>query len=121
LISNSTVTNSQNGVRVKTVSGATGSVSGVTYQDITLSNISNYGIVIEQDYENGSPTGTPTTGVPITNLIVSNVSGTVSSKATDVYILCGKGSCSDWTWEGVSVTGGKASTQCSNIPSGASC
>ena len=77
--------------------------------------------VIEQDYENGNPTGTPTTGVPITDLTVSGVKGTVDSSATNIYILCGSGSCSGWTWENVSVTGGKASTKCSNIPSGASC
>ncbi|TAQ83982.1 hypothetical protein B7494_g7695 [Chlorociboria aeruginascens] len=62
-ISSSTIKNSQNGVRIKTVYDATGSVSGVTYKDITLSAITSYGIVIEQDYENGSPTGTPTTGL----------------------------------------------------------
>jgi len=96
-------------------------VSGVTYKDITLSGITKYGIVIEQDYENGSPTGTPTTGVPITDLTLDNVKGTVSSSGTDIYILCGSGSCSDWTWESVSVTGGKISTACENVPSGASC
>lgn len=111
------VSNSQNGVRIKTVSGATGSVSGVTYSDITLSGITFYGIVIEQDYENGSPTGTPTTGVPISDL----VTGTVDSSATDVYTLCGSGSCSGWTWGGVSITGGKTSGKCENVPSGASC
>jgi len=103
------------------VSGATGSVSGVKYDNITLSSISTYGIVIEQDYENGSPTGIPTTGVPITDLTISNIKGTVDSDATNIYILCGSGSCSDWTWSGVSVTGGKESTACENIPSGASC
>ncbi|EOD47608.1 glycoside hydrolase family 28 protein [Neofusicoccum parvum] len=122
-ILNSTIKNSDNGVRIKTVSGATGSVSGVTYSGITLSNIAKYGIVIEQDYENGSPTGKPTTGVPITDLTVKNVKGTVASSGTDVYILCGSGSCSNWTWSGNSVTGGKKSTKCSGIPSGsgASC
>ncbi|GAM33350.1 endo-polygalacturonase [Talaromyces pinophilus] len=120
-IENSTIKNSQNGVRIKTVYGATGSVSGVTYKGITLSGITKYGIVIEQDYENGSPTGTPTTGVPITGLTINGVTGSVTSSATDVYILCGKGSCSNWTWEGVSITGGKKSTSCENIPSGASC
>jgi galacturan 1,4-alpha-galacturonidase len=120
-ISGSTIKDSQNGVRIKTVSGATGSVSGVTYKDITLSGITKYGIVIEQDYENGSPTGTPTTGVPITDLTVSGVTGSVASSATNVYILCGKGSCSGWTWSGNKVTGGKTSTKCENIPSGASC
>ncbi|PMD23778.1 glycoside hydrolase family 28 protein [Hyaloscypha hepaticicola] len=120
-ISSSTVKNSENGVRIKTVYGATGSVSGVSYKDITLSGITKYGIVIEQDYENGSPTGTPTTGVPITDLTVSGVTGTVASSGTNVYILCGKGSCSGWTWTGNKVTGGKTSTSCENVPSGASC
>jgi len=45
------VKDSQNGVRIKTVYDATGTVSGVTYKDITLSGITKYGIVIEQDYE----------------------------------------------------------------------
>ncbi|KAF2730961.1 the polygalacturonase [Polyplosphaeria fusca] len=121
IIENSSISNSQNGVRVKTVYGATGKVNNVTYKDITLSNISKYGIVIEQDYENGSPTGKPTTGVPITGLTVSGVKGSVGGKATPVYILCGSGSCSGWTWKGNSVTGGVISGKCTGVPSGASC
>lgn len=120
-ILSSTVKTSQNGIRIKTVSGATGSVSGVTFKSITMSGITKYGIVIEQDYQNGSPTGTPTAGVPITGLTVSGVTGTVSSSATNIYILCASGACSGWTWTGVSITGGKKSTACSNVPSGASC
>lgn len=121
IISGSTIMNSDNGVRIKTVSGATGSVSGVSYSDITLQNIAKYGIVIQQDYQNGSPTGKPTTGVPITDLTIKNVKGTVASSGTEVYILCGKGSCSNWTWSGVNITGGKKSTSCLNVPSPASC
>lgn len=120
-IEDSSILNSQNGVRIKAVSGATGSVSDVTYSGIKLSGITNYGIVIEQDYENGSPTGTPTNGVPITDLTVENVTGTVASGATDIYILCASGACSNWKWSEVSVTGGKTSTKCSNVPSPAKC
>ncbi|KAH7070580.1 glycoside hydrolase [Paraphoma chrysanthemicola] len=120
-INSSSISNSDNGVRIKTVYGATGSVSGVTYKDITLKNIAKYGIVIEQDYENGSPTGTPTAGVPITGLTVQNVKGTVAAKGTEVYILCAKGACSNWTWSGNSVTGGVKSSKCLNVPTGASC
>jgi hypothetical protein len=108
-------------VRVKTVYGATGSVKGVTYKDITLSGITKYGVVIEQDYKNGSPTGKPTNGVPITGLTLNNVKGTVSSSATDIYVLCASGACSGWDWSGVSVKGGKTSSKCSNVPSSASC
>lgn len=120
-ISQSTVSNSANGIRIKTISGETGSVSGVTFSDIKLSGITDYGIVFEQDYENGSPTGTPTSGVPITDLTVDGVTGSVESDATNVYILCAEGACSDWTWSGVSLTGGKKSSECENVPSGASC
>jgi galacturan 1,4-alpha-galacturonidase len=120
-ISNSKIINSDNGVRIKTVYGATGSVKDVTYSDITLSGIRKYGVVIEQDYQNGSPTGKPTGGVPITGLTLDGVTGTVASSGTNVYILCASGACSGWKWKGVNVTGGKKSTKCSGIPSGASC
>ncbi|KAI4599111.1 glycoside hydrolase 28 protein [Pestalotiopsis sp. 9143b] len=119
-ISDSTISDSENGVRIKTVSGATGSVNNVTYSGITLSGITKYGIVIEQDYENGSPTGTPTDGVPITDLTLTDVTGTVSG-GDNIYVLCASGACSDWTWSGVSVTGGDASSDCENVPSSASC
>ncbi|KAJ5711393.1 CAZyme family GH28 [Penicillium malachiteum] len=114
-------TDSENGIRIKTNSGATGSVSGVTFSNIQISGITDYGIVFEQDYENGDPTGTPTDGVSITDLTVESVTGTVESDATDVYILCASGACSDWTWSDVSVTGGSTSDECENVPSGASC
>lgn len=121
IIEKSTISNSQNGVRIKTVYDATGKVNNITYSDITLSNINKYGVVIEQDYQNGSPTGNPTTGVPITGLTLNGVKGSVTSSATPVYILCGKGSCSGWKWNGVAVSGGKKSSKCSNVPSPASC
>ena len=95
--------------------------NNVTYKEITLSNIAKYGIVIEQDYENGSPTGTPTTGVPITALTLNGVKGTVASKGVETYILCGKGSCSNRKWSGVAITGGTKSSKCTNIPSPATC
>lgn len=120
-ILDSQIVDSDNGVRIKTVSDATGKVKNVTYKGITLKNIAKNGIIIEQDYENGSPTGKPTTGVPITGLDIENVTGSVSSDATPIYILCGKGACSDWTWSGVKVTGGEKSSKCQNVPSPASC
>jgi galacturan 1,4-alpha-galacturonidase len=120
-INSTSISNSDNGIRIKTVYGATGPVSGVTCKDITLNKIAKDGIVIEQDYENGSPTGTPTAGVPIIDLTIQNVTGTVASKGTDVYIFCAKGACSNWTWSGNSVTGGVKSSKCLNVPTGASC
>ncbi|RYO78715.1 hypothetical protein DL766_009897 [Monosporascus sp. MC13-8B] len=121
VISNSKISDSTNGVRIKTVYGAKGSVDNVKYSNIQLSNISKYGIVIQQDYENGRPTGRPTNGVPITRLTLDSVTGSVTSKATPVQVLCGNGSCSGWEVSKVNISGGQKSTKCQNVPKGASC
>ncbi|KAK7431990.1 Polygalacturonase 1 [Neonectria magnoliae] len=118
-ILNSKISNSDNGVRIKTVYGATGSVSDVKYDTIALTNIAKYGIVIEQDYQNGSPTGNPTAGVPITDITINKVTGSVKSSGTNIYLLCA--SCKNWTWTGNKVTGGKTSSKCKGFPSNASC
>lgn len=118
-IASSSVSNSENGVRIKCNSGDTGSVKNVTYSgkslyqcfiqhnlkyavaDITLAGITDFGIVIEQDYENGSPTGTPTDGIPISDVTLENITGSVTDDAQAYYILCA--ACSDWTVSGVDV------------------
>ncbi|PWY83627.1 glycoside hydrolase [Aspergillus heteromorphus CBS 117.55] len=104
-IEHSTVSDSENAVRIKTISGATGSVSEITYSNIVMSGITDYGVVIQQDYENGKPTGTPTNGVTISDVTLKSVTGSVASGATEIYLLCGSGSCTDWTWDDVKVTG----------------
>jgi len=107
------------GIRIKTISGDTGTVSGITYSEITLSGITEYGIVVNQAYDGTS--GSPTNGVAVTKFILDNVTGTVASGGTNIYIECGSGSCTDWTWSGVDITGGKTATNCMNVPSGVSC
>ena len=57
------VANSANGLRIKTDYNATGSVVNITYANIQLSNITNFGIDIEQDYLNGGPSGVASNGV----------------------------------------------------------
>ncbi|OGE56336.1 hypothetical protein PENARI_c003G12422 [Penicillium arizonense] len=119
----STVKNSVNGIRIKAKEDETGTIKGVTYSDITLSSISDYGILIEQNYDGGDlDGGTPSTGIPITDLTIENITGTdaVDSDGYNIVIECGDGSCSDWTWSDVTVTGGKTYS-CENVPSGASC
>ncbi|KAJ8958401.1 hypothetical protein NQ318_002183 [Aromia moschata] len=117
-----TVENSANGIHVKThADGATGAITDVTYKNIKLSGITKYGINVQEDYANGGSTGTAVGNVPITNLQMINVEGTVSSKAMAVYILCGDGGCSSWNWSGVSISGAGQSNNCNFTPSGFSC
>ncbi|XP_018324159.1 polygalacturonase-like [Agrilus planipennis] len=121
VVKNCEVVNNDNGIRIKTVYDKTGSVSDITFQDITLTNINKYGITIRGDYTNSGHKGTATSGVPIKGLTIKNVKGTVKSSATRIFVLV-KGA-SNWKWSGVSISGGKKSSSCSGIPSGsgASC
>ncbi|KAH0374614.1 kinase-like protein, partial [Aureobasidium melanogenum] len=117
LFENSKVLNSQNGARIKTNSGTTGYIANIEYRNIQVSNISIYGIDIQQDYLNGGPTGVPTDGVVIKNITMSNIRGTAQTKARDYYILCGDGSCSNFTFNNIRITGGTNSS-CNIEPTG---
>ncbi|KAL4912141.1 glycoside hydrolase [Aspergillus aurantiobrunneus] len=119
----STVSNSDNGIRIKAKAGETGEIKGVTYSGITLESINKYGVLIEQNYDGGDLHGDPTSGIPITNLTVENISGSgaVDSDGTNIAIVCGSSGCSDWTWTDVKVSGGEDYDSCKNVPSVASC
>ncbi|KAH8647375.1 BcPG4, endopolygalacturonase 4 [Xylariales sp. PMI_506] len=117
-----TVIDSVNGLRIKTISGDTGEVTDVLYDDITLTSISKYGIIFEQNYDGGDLDGTATTGVPITDVTLKNVAGTVESSGYNIVVVCGStSSCSSWTVSDVSITGGKTYGSCENAPSVLSC
>ncbi|EFW99620.1 polygalacturonase 3 [Grosmannia clavigera kw1407] len=116
----SSVIDSFNGCRIKTISGATGSsVSDITYSNIFLSGISDYAIDVQQDYLNGGPTGKPSSSITVSDVTFKDITGTVSdSDAYEYYLLCGStSSCTGFTWSGISITGG-GKTECS--PSGSS-
>ncbi|KAH1027634.1 hypothetical protein HUJ05_001109 [Dendroctonus ponderosae] len=117
--SDCTVTKSANGIHVKTHSDAgTGAISDVTYKNIKLSSITKYGINVQEDYADGSSTGSPKGNIPITNLVLNEVTGSMSggSSSMAVYILCGTDGCSDWKWSGVSVTNAKKDSSCNFTP-----
>lgn len=45
------------------------------------------------------------------------MTGTATAKARDYYVLCGEGSCSNFVFEDVSITGGGKESSC-NFPEG---
>lgn len=115
---NSVVTNSTTALRIKTDLGATGSVVNATWSNITLSNIKSIGIDIQQDYENSGSTGTPSNGVRVAGITFKDISGWVTPKGKNYYILCGDGSCTDFTFENVKLQGGNATSSCNYPVSG---
>ncbi|KAK7419265.1 hypothetical protein QQX98_003417 [Neonectria punicea] len=113
---NAQVVDSQNAARIKSNSGETGTIANITYRNVTMSGVTNYGIDVQQDYLNGGPTGEPTNGVTISGITFEDVTGTTTGDAYNYYILCGDGSCSDFTFTGVGITGGSEGGSC-NYPS----
>jgi polygalacturonase len=114
----SQIVNSQNGARIKTNFNTTGFISNITYSNIAVSNISIYGIDVQQDYLNGGPTGIPSNGVTISNILFQNLTGTAAASAEDYYVLCGSGSCSNFVFSGVDIVGGGVASSCNYPPSG---
>ncbi|KAJ7617332.1 glycoside hydrolase [Roridomyces roridus] len=107
-ITGNTVTNSVNGLRIKTQAAASGStVSGVTYSNNKLSGITQFGVIIDQSYP--ATLGTPGTGVVINTVTFSGTNTVaVGSAAKRVEVNCGSTStCTGtWNWAGLTVTGG---------------
>ncbi|KAF2674514.1 glycoside hydrolase [Microthyrium microscopicum] len=109
---NSVLEKQENGIRIKSNSGTKGEIRGIKFENIRMDKTTKYGIVIQQDYLNGGPTGTPTNGVKIADITIKNVTGTAESKAMNYYILCGEGSCSNFNINDVKITGGKKGDFC---------
>lgn len=104
----SKVINQTNGLRIKSNAETSGLISNITFSGIEIVDATEYGIVIQQDYLNGGPTCKATNGVKIQGVTVKNVHGTLKSgkkNAMGVYVLCGKNTCSDFTFEDVKITG----------------
>ncbi|XP_018324142.1 polygalacturonase-like [Agrilus planipennis] len=116
VVKNCEVANSDNGIRIQTEYGKTGSVSDITFEDITLTNIKNCGITIRDEYINNGTNGVATDGVPIKKLTVKNVHGTIKSGGIKVMILV-RGA-SQWDWSDVILDGGQSASDCYGIPSG---
>lgn len=110
IIQGNTITNSDNGLRIKTKADATdASVTNVTYSGNTGSGLRQFGVLIDQSYPD--TLGTPGTGVTISdiNFTGAKTTLTVNSGAERVAINCGKGACTGtWNWSELSVSGGSA-------------
>ncbi|CAL3969723.1 unnamed protein product [Diplocarpon coronariae] len=113
---NAYLINNSNGARIKSNYNTTGYIANITYSNIAIFNASDYGIDIQQDYLNGGPTGSPSNGVIIENVLFKNVTGTATQEGTNYYVLCGDGSCSNIVFKNVRITGGGQNSSC-NYPS----
>ncbi|KAG7378337.1 Polygalacturonase 1 [Phytophthora boehmeriae] len=117
-VQGNTIVDSENGLRIKTISGLKGLVSNVKYLDNTLSNVEN-AIVVHSNYNRGSGrySGPPTSEVRIMDITVSGLSGT----ATNLYdIVANPSVVSSWSFSGVTVKAANKGV-CSGQPSSIKC
>uniref|UniRef100_K3W7T9 endo-polygalacturonase n=1 Tax=Globisporangium ultimum (strain ATCC 200006 / CBS 805.95 / DAOM BR144) TaxID=431595 RepID=K3W7T9_GLOUD len=118
VVQNNKIINSDNGIRIKTIVGSQGLVTGVTYISNTLTNVKN-AIVMHSDYNKsaGGYTGKATSAVAIKDITIAGLSGT----ATNLYdVLVNPSVVSGWKWSGITVAA-TAKGSCSGQPSTVTC
>ncbi|KAF6156483.1 hypothetical protein GIB67_011284 [Kingdonia uniflora] len=91
-VSNITVTksiikNSDNGVRIKTWQGGSGSVSGVTFDNIHMDNVRNP-IIVDQFYCLSKSCANATSAVFISDIFYTNIIGTYDVRSPPVHFKC---------------------------------
>nr|ADU33281.1 endopolygalacturonase [Chrysomela tremula] len=121
IIENSVLRDGDNGIHVKThTDGYLGEIKNITYRNIHMTGIRNFGAEIQQNYPDG--TIKPVGNIPITNLTFINITGTMTGKkSTPVLIVCAEDACRDWKWSNVSITHAAKPSKCSYIPEGFIC
>lgn len=113
IFKDSILTQPRQAIHLKTHNdGTDGHIYNILYENILFLDAFKMGISIQQNYPSGELRG----NVPITNLTLLNVHGTVLSDAIPVSILCAEGACSDWNWINVTVSGTQSNNECENIP-----
>ncbi|KAG6828695.1 hypothetical protein H0H92_007057 [Tricholoma furcatifolium] len=96
VISDNTLINNAQALRIKTDASSTGStVTNVTYSGNTATGCTEYGVLIDQSYP--STLGTPGTGVTISdiNFDSPDTNIAVNSGADQIAINCGAGACTE--------------------------
>ncbi|CAG9822018.1 unnamed protein product [Phaedon cochleariae] len=111
---------SLNGIHILTMpSGGKGTISQVTYRNINIKDVIMRAIEFRQDYLD---TDHPSNNIQINGLTLDNIYGTVTGKnSVAVYIKCGAGSCSNWNWSGIKITGAQNKNYCNYHPNGFTC
>lgn len=83
----STIRNSDNGVRIKTWQGGFGAVSKVTFDNIRMDNVRNP-IIVDQYYCSNKACTNQTSAVYISDVLYSNIKGTFDARSPPMRLAC---------------------------------
>ncbi|XP_054817497.1 polygalacturonase-like [Prosopis cineraria] len=118
-VRNCTISNTMNGVRIKTWPGTPGAitVSDMHFEDIIMNNVSNP-VIIDQEYcpSNQCDKSTPSK-IKISNVTFTNISGT-SQTQEGVLLICSSGvPCDNVQLNNINLTfnGAEVTAKCANV------
>ncbi|XP_010418948.1 PREDICTED: polygalacturonase At1g48100-like [Camelina sativa] len=86
-VTNSTIWNSDNGVRIKTWQGGSGSVSRIVFSNILMVNVRNP-IMIDQYYCQTKNCTNQTSAVIISDILYANIKGTYDLRSPPMHFGC---------------------------------
>jgi len=103
-VTNSVIRHSDNGVRIKTWQGGSGSVSGVTFEGIHMDTVRNP-IIIDQYYCLSKNCSNQTSAVSINTISYTNIKGTYDPRSPPVRLACSDSvPCTNITLSGLELT-----------------
>ncbi|KAM7481840.1 hypothetical protein LguiB_006423 [Lonicera macranthoides] len=86
-VTDSVIKNSDNGVRIKTWQGGSGSLSKVTFNNIRMENVRNP-IMIDQYYCLSKRCMNQSSAVFISNVLYQNIKGTYDTRSAPLHLAC---------------------------------
>ncbi|XVF62381.1 hypothetical protein PTKIN_Ptkin09bG0003300 [Pterospermum kingtungense] len=86
-VRNAMIRESDNGVRIKTWQGGTGSVSGISFENIQMENVRNC-IIVDQYYCLTKECLNQTSAVHVTDVQYRNIKGTYDVRTPPIHFAC---------------------------------
>ncbi|EAY89054.1 hypothetical protein OsI_10538 [Oryza sativa Indica Group] len=113
LVEKATLVGTTNGVRIKTWQGGDGHAERITFQDITMHNVTNP-VIIDQNYcDSMTPCHEQGSAVAINNIRYRNIRGTSSSKVAINFVCSNSVHCDGIVMQDVSLVGEGSYVSCS--------
>ncbi|CAL9236533.1 unnamed protein product [Arabidopsis halleri] len=103
-----------NGVRIKTYQGGSGTASNIIFQNIQMDNVKNP-IIIDQDYCDRSKCTSQPSAVQVKNVVYRNISGTSASDKAITFNCSKNYPCQGIVLDKVNIKGGKATCTNANV------
>ncbi|KAG8096995.1 hypothetical protein GUJ93_ZPchr0013g37617 [Zizania palustris] len=105
LVERATLVGTTNGVRIKTWQGGGGFAERITFQDISMHNVTNP-VIIDQNYcDSKSPCHEQGSAVAINNIRYRNIRGTSSSRLAISFVCSNSVHCDGIVMQDVSLVG----------------